>query len=222
MNVKVYSINFIYMSIYVDICFQTQRFKTPAGWGFFNWTLSTERAQLCLFLHHWLKPQAKHAQKAFTFFISPPFLYLSGLEHLMVPGKIVLPWAGSNPSGAGNKCDQSKTKARPQNRWKKWKATRKGLLTCFGKFLLLMEFANWPAVESWQHSLLTRVLIKAGFGKAGHSSLGNGKWEMDPEPLLAWHLTGPDVIFCDRFSRCSLQEGINKTQKTWYLHSKMY
>lgn len=34
------------------------------------------------------------------------------------------------------------------NRWKKWKTTYKGLLPCFGKFILLTGFANWHAVDS--------------------------------------------------------------------------
>lgn len=59
------------------------------------------------------------------------------------------------------------------NTEKKFKNTYKGLFTYFGKFILLVEFAKWPAVDSWQHSLLTQVLLKAGFGQAGHSSLGN-------------------------------------------------
>lgn len=70
---------------------------------------------------------------------------------------------------------QKTVSSTPRPRDEKLKTIYKGLFICFGKFIL-MEFANWPAVERWEHSLLTQVLTKAGFGQTGHSSLGNGKW----------------------------------------------
>lgn len=100
-----------YQSIYIDIYFQTQRFKISACWGFFNWP---ERKHyqwkehsfafsLIIDSNFRLNTNKKHL----FFFVFPTFLYLSGFEHLMAPGKVVLSRAGLNPWGVGKKCDHS-------------------------------------------------------------------------------------------------------------------